>query len=159
MELDFDDAFLCEVVSAEAEARGLRGDLIALSANKEADGLDTIGALLDAADVLGLVAAVRTRLDEVVSPLAELEVIRVGLGDAHGGMPSCSRIDGLARLTVQPAPLDEMCAVLRDLCDKARNHPEHTNVILPIGLGGTGGCACGEDLPEDAPPGPLFERR
>jgi hypothetical protein len=28
-----------------------------------------------------------------------------------------------------------------------------------VGLGGTGGCAAGECLPEDAAPGPLFESR
>jgi hypothetical protein len=159
MDVRFEEAFLAEVVTAEALRRALDGRLKAMAAYREADGIDATSAVLDAAESLGLAEAVRTEVLDALGPLAELEIEHLVVRDSHGGMPECRRDEDSAQISVAPGPVADVCGVLAELRRHVEAQPDRMTVQLPVGLGGTGGCACGEDLPEDAAPGPLFERR
>jgi len=159
MELHFEEAFLRDFITAEAARRELSGRLAGLVALREADGLETQEAFVDSAESLGLLGEARAQLEELLTPLAELEVERVTLDDVHRGIPTSRREEGRAYLSVPVGTVEEMRNVLVQLVNRAVADPEHTTVVLPIGLGGTGGCACGDELPEDEPPGPLFTAR
>jgi hypothetical protein len=158
MDVRFDSLFLADLLRAEASARGVAGRLVQLAAAREQDGLDEDEALHDAAESLGLVSDVRDALTSAIEPLAEYEVASVLLGSAHGTMPTLRRTDHQAWLSVEPGALGELTPVCDAIVAKMLADPELTAVTLPLGLGGSGGCACGDELPEDQPPGPLFVR-
>jgi hypothetical protein len=159
MELLFEETFLTDLLTAHAEATGHAAQLRALAALREEDGLDGATAIADAAESLGQLEEIRELLLAALSPLAEWEIERIRLTDVYGGMPTFRREGARAEVAVAPAPVREVCVILERLVARVAEDPERTAVVLPIGLGGTGGCACGDELPEDAPPGPLFERR
>ena len=158
MKLDFEDAFLREVVTAEAAARGSSSRLASLVALRESDGLDADEALVDAAESMGLLGELRDQFDDLLEPLVAHDVEHVTLSDVHGGMPTCTRSDRHAEIALLSGDMRELRPVLGQLVERAVSDAEHTTVVLSLGLGGTGGCACGDDLPEDEPVGPLFER-
>jgi hypothetical protein len=159
MDLQFEATFLSDLLTADAEATGHAPRLRSLASLREADGLEATEAIADAAESLGLLETIREQLLAVLSPLTEWEVERVRLVDVYGGMPTFRREGSRAEVSVAVAPVGEVCAIVERLVARVGEDPERTAVVLPVGLGGTGGCACGDELPEDAPPGPLFERR
>ena len=143
---------------AEAEARGLTQRLDALARIREDDGLDALDAELDAAASLGLVAELASRLVASAEPLESCGLDTLVLEDAHAGMPTLRRDPPLARFQHDPAPFAVIAENLSQLVPRLVEDEERSVAMLAVGLGGTGGCATGECLPEDAPPGPLFER-
>jgi hypothetical protein len=158
MELDFDSSWLAGFAEAEAAARGQSDRLRSLVSNREADGLDGLEAVIDAADSLGLVAEARAVVEDALDSVSDLPNQPVHVEDVHGGMPLWRRSDEGALLQLPMEPLTELKGVLEKLVSLLRDDPERVSAVVPVGLGGTGGCACGDELPEDAPPGPLFER-
>jgi hypothetical protein len=159
MELRIAPAFLLDAAQSEAEARGLSRRFEDLAAERASFDLDDLDARLDAAQTLGLVDALNSGL---LGPAAALEATGLDVlevDDAHAGMPTLRRVDETtARFTHDVAPAATLAASLGKLVELLAEDPERTAASLAVGLGGTGGCATGECLPEDAPPGPLFER-
>lgn len=158
MNLQFDPSWLAGFVEAEAQARGQGDRLRALAANRESDGLDSVEATVDAADSLGLVEEVRSLLAEQLDAVPELEAVPLRVDDLHGGMPTWRRTDEGALLQLPMDNLAELRTTVERLFALIAADPERVSAVVPVGLGGTGGCACGDELPEDAPPGPLFDR-
>ena len=159
MELRIAPAFLLECAQAEAEARGLSQRLEALAAERAAFDLDDLDARLDAAQSLGLLDALSSGLLEAATALESAGLGLLEVDDAHAGMPTLRRVDETTvRFTHDVAPATVLAASLGKLAGVLAEDPERTAVSLAVGLGGTGGCATGECLPEDAPPGPLFGR-
>lgn len=144
---------------AEADARGITARFDTLVRAREEDGLDTLDAELDAADALGLSNALFARLEAVAAPLGLHELERVIVGAAQAGMPTLRRDTPDARFTHDAAPIESLAANLAVLVDRLCADEELHVAVLPVGLGGTGGCSTGECLPEDAPAGPLFAPR
>lgn len=158
MQLEFEPDFRLQLLRAQAEARGLSGRLQALARAREADGLDALEAETDAAESLGLATELCDALLAAAEPLCALGVERLLLDDAHVGMPTLRREGAVAQFIHAPAPVGPLGRALDELCAAFALDPERGVATLAVGLGGTGGCATGECLPEDAPPGPLFER-
>jgi hypothetical protein len=159
MDLRIAPAFLFDLVQVEAEARGLARRLSELAAERALLDMDDLDARVDAAHSLGLVNALHDRLLETAAMLEPAGVEVVELDDAHAGMPTLRRLDEMSvRFTHDAAPLGTLAASLAKLSEGLVSEPDRMVVSLAVGLGGTGGCATGECLPEDAPAGPLFER-
>jgi hypothetical protein len=158
MRLQLEPVFLNDVLRAEAAARGSAGRLQSMAAAREQDGLDEADALADAAESIGLTEDIRQAFGEALDPLLEHEIESVEVSDVHGGMPTFRRLESSVRLQLAPAALGEMIGLLVSLIAEWQRDPERNVVSLAVGLGGSGGCACGDDLPEDAPAGPLFDR-
>lgn len=158
MRIAFAPEALVACARAEAEARGSMSKFDALVRAREEDGLDMLDAELDAAASLGLVGEFESRLADAAEPLAAAGIEAVHVEDARAGMPTLRRETPEARFRHDPAPLEVMCENLARLVAWLCEDEERTVAMLAVGLGGTGGCATGECLPEDAPPGPLFDR-
>ncbi|MFM2152262.1 MAG: hypothetical protein RL199_697 [Pseudomonadota bacterium] len=159
MDLRIAPSFLFDLVQLEAEARGLARRLSELAAERALLDMDDLDARVDAAHSLGLVNALSDRLLETAAVLESGGVEVVELDDAHAGMPTLRRLDeATVQFTHDAAPLGTLAASFAKLAEALAADPERTVVSLAVGLGGTGGCATGECLPEDAPAGPLFER-
>lgn len=155
MHLEFDPEFRLELLRAEAEARGVLARLRDLADRREADGLERDDAELEGAEALGLGADLGHALADALEPVSA-EFARVHLRSAFTGMPTFKRHGTDASVTLPVAPFATAAALLARLAAAAANDPDRTAFWIPVGLGGSGGCACGNDLPEDAPPGPLF---
>jgi hypothetical protein len=152
-------SFLLEVARVEAEARGLSRRLAALVEERVAFDMDGFEAGLDAVEALGLGAELAERLSEAAAGLDPLGVSVLEVDDAHAGMPTLRRAgETTLRFTHDVASFGTLATSLGKLVALFAVEPERTEVSLAVGLGGTGGCATGECLPEDAPAGPLFER-
>jgi len=164
MELHFDPAAYAELVRAEASCRGHEARLDQLVVRRLEDDLPPDDALATAAEELGLDAALREALERALAPLSEpvddesaVERVRIDL--ARGEMPRLEREVDTAAVWLEPAPVEAATRTAQELVTLLRSQPGRRAVVLPVGLGGSGGCAAGECLPEDAPPGPLFEGR
>jgi len=151
--------FLSDVAVLEAEVRGVWGRLEALSSERVAFDMDELDARVDAAETLGLAEELRQRLAQAVAPLEGQGAELLEVEDAHAGMPSLRRLTpATLRFSHDAATIGTLAASLGKLAGLLEADPDRTVATLAVGLGGTGGCASGECLPEDAPPGPLFER-
>jgi hypothetical protein len=159
MRIDPAPEFLVAVLRAEAECRGESDRLRRLTELREGRGLDALDAELDAAETMGLFGRWQEAIGEAAVSLEPLEVSQLVVDSAHGGMPTLRRDGAVARLAVDAAPVEEVAGLLSRLLERFVFDPETQVAQLDVGLGGTGGCATGECLPEDAPPGPLFEPR
>ena len=159
MDARFEPAFLADLVALEAEARGSQARMRELAELREADGLTATEAVADAAESIGLASVIREHLVGPFASMEEPEIESLYFHDAHGGMPEWRRDGTAAEIALPSAPLGELSSLLERLRAEVDADPERVAAVLPVGLGGTGGCACGDELPEDAPPGPLFERR
>jgi hypothetical protein len=159
MDSRFEETFLADVVALEAEARGLQSRLAELAALREDDGLTETEAAADAAESIGLTESIRDHLSAPFASLVDPPIDTITFVDAHGGMPEWRRDGTAAIVALTPATLHELGPVVERLRAAIDVDPERLSVALAVGLGGTGGCACGDELPEDAPAGPLFERR
>jgi hypothetical protein len=157
MRLSFDPVFLSDLLRAEAAARGVGAKLQSLVARREDDGLTEVEAVADAAESLGLLE-IEDALVEALESLSELELEVVELTNNFGEQPSLRRREVEFRLALAPTALGEMLAVVQPLVEQFRLDPERMVATVAVGLGGSGGCACGDELPEDQPPGPLFLR-
>lgn len=155
MTIEFEPEFHDALLRDLAASRGLEARLNALVAAREEDGLDSFEALLDAAESLELVSDLEERFADVLAPLEALEIERVGVSDSHADMPTLRRWETLARVWV---PVQDAAQLAGRLVALLNEDPDRRVVTLPVGLGGFGGCACGEELPEDEPVGPLFAR-
>lgn len=162
MRIDWSDHFRLELCRIEAEARALLPRLRRLASLREEDGLDSVEAELDAAEQLGLF---RDLDASVAEPLAVLEALDVEqpLGTVHvrgsrSAQPTLKRLVPDVELTLPPSEFRTLRATIAVLAGAFVDSPERTAATHAVGLGGSGGCATGECLPEDAPPGPLFEQ-
>src|SRR4051812_6534169 len=108
MVIDFEPTWLAGFAEAEAGARGQADRLRSLAANREADGLDGVDAVADAADTLGLVADVRGAVEEALNAVPELAVVSVRVEDVHGGMPLWRRSEEGALLQLPMEALGEL---------------------------------------------------
>ena len=162
MQVIFLPGMHADSMRAEAEARGLSTRLQLLADRRQDDDLAAEEALTLAAEELGLAEAFQIALAEAAWPLTQREEDRTEelvVDDAHGGMPML-RLDGAtARFVHDPAPAQQLAVSLERLVRCLTEEPTRTTASLDVGLGGSGGCAAGECLPEDAPAGPLFDRR
>jgi hypothetical protein len=159
MELRIAPTFLLEVAQLEAEARGLSRRLAELVAERVSFDMDDFEAGLDAVEALGLGEALKARLPESAAELDALGFSVLEVEDAHAGMPTLRRLDETSlRFSHDVAPVETLASSLGKLVARFAAEPERRVVSLAVGLGGTGGCATGECLPEDEPAGPLFER-
>lgn len=158
MRLTFDPEFLSDTLRAEAAARGMGGKLQTLAAMREEDGLTEPEAVADAAESMGLMSEVEGNLSDALAFLAELECESVTIANSYGEMPSLRREAGEFRLALPPGAVGELLTVAQPLVALFHLDPERTVATVAVGLGGSGGCACGDELPEDQPPGPLFAR-
>lgn len=160
MRIEVEPEFRLELCRREAAARGVAGRLRSLGAAREADGLDSLEAGLDACDQLGLAAALDALLEELLGELAVLEAEAVSVDNAWSDVPTLRRDGPEFRLQLTAAEFGALRGPTSTLVSSFTAEPERVAaVVVAGGLGGTGGCAAGECLPEDAPAGPLFEPR
>ena len=145
-----------ECLRAQAEAHGLASRIDALARAREADGMEPADAWLDAAESTGLIEAWSSRLIDAAEPLLALGIEKIQLAPARSAMPRLRKNPPSALFTHDAAPLDALVPALTALVERLAADPDREASMLITGLGGTGGCAAGECLPEDAPPGPLF---
>lgn len=161
MQLQFDDTFLIEAARDLAEGRGQLGVFLELVHRREDDGLSPGDAVADACEQLGLLRELKAVFERSVDALNEGRDTPVGAVNVHSEralMPTLSVVGGLATYRLAPGALDEFSSVVELLTERLVANPDLQTVTIAAGLGGTGGCAAGECLPEDAAPGPLFER-
>lgn len=162
MRFSYEETFLAEVLRDLAEARGTLPRWVSLVQAREDDGLDLADAQLDAGQAMGLVADLEAAIEDALEPLAdvlEVPATDVELRDERATMPTLTVEGATLRLGLAPASIEELGTVTRRLALRLAEEPERVTVTVAEGLGGTGGCAAGDCLPEDAAPGPLFERR
>lgn len=161
MRFEYEETFLAEMLRDQAAARGELPRWLALVAAREDDGLDLADAQLDAGQAMGLLADLDAALEQALEPLSGvLEVAPqvVQVRDERANMPTLHALDGRLLLALAPASLEDITSLARRLAERMAAQPELAVVTVPAGLGGTGGCAAGDCLPEDAAAGPLFER-
>lgn len=162
MRIDVDAEFLSSCARAEAAARGSLARYENAVQMRVGDGLDELDAEVDAAEALGFADDLRDALEAVLGELPTLEldppVASIRVRDARAEMPAFRRDDSRATLTLPAGTSGELGGIVTQLLERLAEDPAKTAVTVAIGLGGTGGCATGECLPEDAPPGPLFGR-
>lgn len=168
--LELDPAFFLDALAQEAEARGDSFRFRSLARAREEDGLDPSDAELEAAQSLGLDLALEGAIEEALEPLLNLPEstdapvpawweggsCEVVVRDTRGNLPTLRRTPlgfALWLPAVEAAGLGQLTS---QLVQVFVDDPERTVATVETGLGGSGGCACGEDLPEDAPVGPLF---
>ena len=125
---------------------------------REDDGLTEVEAVADAGESMGLLGEITDALVEALEPLSETELDDVQVVNAYGEMPSLRRREADFSLALPVGAQGELLAVVEPLVEQFRDDPERMVATVAVGLGGSGGCACGDDLPEDQPPGPLFAR-
>lgn len=157
MHLIWDDALQEALWRAEAEARGQTARLERLAAAREHDGLGSPDALHEAAWELGLAGAVDNVVRETLGGLETLGVRGLRLSDTRAGMPTLERCEGVATVTVPASPLEALRMTLESLVAPMREDPELLRVAVTAGLGGSGGCSQGCELPENEAHGPLFQ--
>lgn len=161
MRFEYEETFLAEMLRELAAARGELPRWLSLVASREDDGLDLADAQLDAGQAMGLIDDVDTALEQALEPLSgvlEVEPQVVQVRDERATMPTLHALDGRLTLALAPASLDDVASLARRLAERMASQPALQVVTVPAGLGGTGGCAAGDCLPEDAAAGPLFER-
>lgn len=161
MRFEYEETFLAEVLRELAAARGALPRWLSLVASREDDGLDLADAQLDAGQAMGLVADLDSALEQALEPLSgvlevEPEVVRVH--DERASMPTLHVLDRSLKLALAPSTLEDVASLARRLAERLASQPDLAGVTVAAGLGGTGGCAAGDCLPEDAAAGPLFER-
>jgi hypothetical protein len=159
MRIDVDREFRLELCRHEAEARGVLGRVRSLASAREADGLDPLDAELDACDQLGLGPALDDLLADLLAELTRLDVDAVAVTNAWSDVPTLRREGPSFRLQLAPSAFGALRGPTSTLVSSFTAEPERVSAVVVTGLGGNGGCAAGECLPEDAPPGPLFEPR
>jgi len=162
MRIDWSDHFRLELCRIEAEARAMLPRLRRIASLREEDGLDSVEAELDAAEQLGLFKDLDAAVTEPLSVLDELEaespVETVHVRGSRAAQPTLKRQVPDVELTLPPSEFRTIRATIAVLAGAFVDSPERTAATHAIGLGGSGGCATGECLPEDAPAGPLFDR-
>lgn len=146
------------VVAKEAEARGEGGRLRSLAYAREADGFDPSEAETLAGEALGLVAGLDDLLREAVAPLEQLAEA-ADFAEARGEVPTLRQEEGLLRFRLPASAFAEVRSTANGLVTALGEDPERLVVTLMAGVGGTGGCACGDELPQDSVTGPLFAGR
>ncbi len=159
MKVEVATPFLLDSLRLEADSRGDARRLVELTALREEDGMDGVEAELEAAETLGLTSRLIERLSGVALALEAFELPLLTVDGSHGGMPTLRRDGDRFHFTTEPATADLLGDTLARLVERFAFDPETTVAQLVVGLGGTGGCAAGDCLPEDAPAGPLFEAR
>lgn len=162
MEFVYKETFLAPVLEDMAASRGLLARWTALVQAREDDGLDLADAQLDAGQALDFVSDLDAALQEGLEPLLAVldespEVARVG--NARATMPRLSVEGRTVLLDLIPSSFQDVVLLTRQLAEKMAAAPDRTAVTVVAGLGGTGGCAAGDCLPEDAAVGPLFKPR
>lgn len=160
MQFIYKETFLAEILRDMATSRGLLSRWTSLVHAREDDGLDLADAQLDAGDALGFMSDLDAALQEALEPLLVVlderpKLVRVG--NARGTMPKLAVEDRTAHLLLIASSFQDAVLLTRQLAERLAAEPERTAVTVVAGLGGTGGCAAGDCLPEDAAPGPLFE--
>lgn len=162
MQFVYKETFLAEVLRDIATSRGTLSRWKSLVEAREDDGLDLADAQLDAGEALGFLSDLETALQEGLEPLLAVldESPRlVQVGNARATMPTLSVEGHTVQLDLIPSSLQDVALLTRQLAERMAAAPERATVTVVAGLGGTGGCAAGDCLPEDAAPGPLFEQR
>lgn len=160
MQFVYQEIFLAEVLRDIATSRGALSRWTSHVHAREDDGLDLADAQLDAGEALGYISDLDAALHESLEPLlAVLEdaptVVKVSTAQAT--MPTLSVQGRTVQLDLIASSLQDATQLTRQLAERMAADPERATVTVVAGLGGTGGCAAGECLPEDAAPGPLFE--
>lgn len=162
MRVEWSNHFRLELSRIEADARGLLARLRRLADLREEDGLDSLDAELDAAESLGLFTEFDNVVLDAMQALAEADpetaVEFVTVRGSRAAQPTLKRLPPQVELTLPPSDLRTLKSTLNVLVGAITDSPARTSSTLAVGLGGSGGCATGECLPEDAPAGPLFEQ-
>lgn len=173
LQLQLDPAFLLDSAPIDAEARGDARRFRDLVRAREDDGLDPSDAELDAAETLGIADALTSAVADAFEPLLSIPddpdvtvpawwergVCEVVVHDTRGNLPTLRRTPAGFVLWLPAGDAGTLSSLTEMLVAVFVDDPDRTVATVETGLGGTGGCACGEDLPEDAPVGPLFAPR
>lgn len=178
LSLVFNRSYLLDTFPSEADARGELFRLMSLARAREADGLEPSDAELEAAQSLGLDLSLKQLLEEIFEPLLTID-FEAGAGfdfdkslpiplwweggeclvkvkDTRGNLPTLRRTQQGFILWLPAAPFDELASLSTSLVRCFVEEPERAVATVELGLGGSGGCACGDELPEETLAGPLF---
>lgn len=173
LNLDFSRSYLLDAFPSEAEARGELFRLLDLARAREADGLEPSDAELEAAQSLGLDLALNQVLEAAFEPVLSLGDLSeeqipawwehgecwVKVRDTRGNLPTLRRTPLGFNLWLPAAPIQTLAVLAAELVHHFVEKPERTVATVDAGPGGSGGCACGDELPEDSLAGPLFRTK